>query len=168
MEITTSSGTQKNWKWYLRPLPEGKGNPEWILGGHSDQQVIKARRHALGGSGIGEKTAQENEDELSDEERRDLEQFAEDEELEDALTEIPEEINMDFHRLEREPRSTLYCLVKRSRAYHEQSGKKVRGWTLIGVGAPGTDPDNNPEALHMVLFPSFLQLKVKSVALINF
>jgi large subunit ribosomal protein L46 len=132
----------------LRPLPE-EDSPEWILGGESDQQVIKARRHAPEPK-MANKTAQEQEDELSDEEKRDLEQFAEEEELENAQTQLPEDINMDYHRLEREPQRTLYCLVKRSRVYHEQFGKAVRGWELMAAGAPGTDPDNNPEALHMV------------------
>jgi hypothetical protein len=132
----------------LRPLPE-EDAPEWILGGESDQQVIKARRHAPELEKV-RKLDEDQEDELSDDERRDLEQFAQEEDIEESESDLPDEINMDYHRLEREPQSTLYCLVKRSRAYHEQSGKEVRGWVLIGAGAPGRDPDNNPEGLHMV------------------
>jgi hypothetical protein len=133
----------------LRPLADDEDSTEWILGGESDQQVMKARRNAPDIEPA-QKSTTDQEDELTEEERRDLEQYAEGEELENALTELPEEINMDLHRLEREPQQTLYCLVKRSKAYHEQTGKAVRGWGLIGAKATGKDSDNNPEALHQV------------------
>jgi len=136
----------------LRPLPEEQG-PEWILGGKSDQQVIKARVMARKKSS--EKVNDEKvkktvaEEGLTDEERRDLEQYAA-EEVFEAVTEVPEVYERDFERLERQPKKTLYCLVKRSATYHESSGRAERGWGLIGAGAPGIDPDGRPEGLHLV------------------
>jgi hypothetical protein len=120
-------------------------SPEWILGGKSDEQVIKSR--ASNPQSDSKKTVAAEEDELTDEERRDLEQFAAEEELEDEVTELPREINLDLHRLEREPRQTLYCLVKRSRQYHERSGKAARRWGLIEAEAVVED---KVDGLHEV------------------
>jgi len=128
---------------------EDEEAPEYILGGTSDEQVMKSRMNAPPPQ-FNEK-AEEEEEELSDEEKRDLEQFAaEEEEFEDSETDLPDEVNLDLHRLERVPRETLYCLVKRSREYHKKSGKSVRGWGLIETEAPGVDSNNKVEGLHVV------------------
>jgi len=122
---------------------------EWILGGTSDEQVVRSREN-IPVQEVKENDLEEEED-LSDEEKRDLEQFAaEEEEFEESETELPDEINHDLHRLERAPRETLYCLVKKSREYHKKSGKSVRGWSLIEAEAPGIDNENKVEGLHMV------------------
>lgn len=85
--------------------------------------------------------------ELTDDEKRDLELYAQEEQIEGAIRDLPPEINADLHRLEREPQRTLYCIVKRSRAYHEWSGKRERGWQLIGMGAQS---ETGMEGLHVV------------------
>jgi 39S mitochondrial ribosomal protein L46 len=85
--------------------------------------------------------------ELTDDEKRDLELYAQEEEIEGAIRDLPPEINADLHRLEREPQRTLYCIVKRSRGYHEWSGKRERGWQLIGMGAQS---ETGLEGLHVV------------------
>lgn len=126
-------------------------SPEWIVGGTSDEQVMKSRKNAP--EPTTEKKAKVEVEEMSDEEKRDLEQYAAEEEAFDtANNELPEEVNMDFHRLEREPQQTLYCLVKPSRAHHQTMGKPERTWTLIAGNAPGWNPDNKVEmeGLHMV------------------
>jgi hypothetical protein len=130
---------------------EREGSEEWIIGGKSDEQVMKARRNAPPEANIRDNT-KETEEELTDEENRDLEQYAtEESEFEDSITELPEEINFDLHRLEREPQQTLYCLVKKSKEYHKRSGRLERGWSLIESEAPGVDPlTNEAEGLHEV------------------
>jgi 39S mitochondrial ribosomal protein L46 len=85
--------------------------------------------------------------ELTDDEKRDLELYAQEEQIEGAIRDLPPEINADLHRLEREPQRTLYCIVKRSRGYHEWSGKRERGWQLIGMGAQS---ETGIEGLHVV------------------
>jgi hypothetical protein len=121
---------------------------EWILGGTSDEQVIKSRTNLPEQQTKEEVAGQE---ELTDDEKRDLEQFAaEEEEFEDSEIELPEEVNLDLHRLERAPRETLYCLVRKSREYQQKSGKPVRTWSLIEAEAPGFDSQNKIEGLHMV------------------
>lgn len=136
----------------LRPFPDEEDKTEWILGGTSDQQVANARANAPNVLAT-QNASTEQEEELSDEEKRDLEQFAAEEELDDALTEIPAEVDNDLRRLERKPQQTLYCLVKRSKGFHEIFGKRKLEWELISVGAPGRNPANEQEALHMVRFP---------------
>jgi hypothetical protein len=118
--------------------------PEWIVGGKSDEQVMKARKNAP------ETTSADNSaeqvEEMSDEDRRDLEQLAAEEEAFDgASNELPEEINADLQRLEREPKQTLYCLVKPSRSQQQKLGTSVRSWSLIKGDAPGWNPDNKDE-----------------------
>jgi len=95
----------------------------------------------------GAKKGKRNSDELTDDDRRDLEQYAKEEKIEGAIRDLPPEINADFHRLEREPQRTLYCIVKRSRGYHEWSGKKERRWQLIGMGAQS---ETGTDGLHLV------------------
>jgi large subunit ribosomal protein L46 len=130
---------------------EGDGIQEWIIGGKSDEQILKARKNAPPETKVRNDT-KENEEELTDEEKRDLEQYAaEESEFEDSITELPEEINFDLHRLEREPQRTLYCLVKKSLESHKRSGRSERGWTLIESEAPGVDPlTHEAEGLHEV------------------
>ena len=93
------------------------------------------------------KKAKKNSDELTDDDKRDLEQYAQEEMIEGAIRDLPPEVNADLHRLEREPQRTLYCLVKRSRGYHEWSGKKERRWQLIGMGAQS---ETGTDGLHVV------------------
>jgi len=147
---------EKRWKQLHPTEPKVSGSgiirddqeeQEWILGGTSDEQIMKSRENMPPEE---KKESSIEEEELSDDEKRDIEQFTAEEELEDSISDVPQEINADLHRLEREPRQTLYCLVKRSQEYHKKSGKPVRNWTLIGTEAPGIDPDNNVEGLHLV------------------
>ena len=134
----------------LRPFPDDEDKTEWILGGVSDQQVMRVRRHApkIAPSDRPEK----NEDPMTEEEKRDLDQFAQSEELENATTEIPAQVNSDFHRLEREPKRTLYCLVKRSKEYNEQTGRAQRDFGLIGAPTIGKITATEHEPLHHVRF----------------
>lgn len=91
--------------------------------------------------------SKKNSEGLTDDEKRDLEQYAQEEKIEDATRDILPEFNADLHRLEREPQRTLYCIVKRSQGYHEWSGKKERRWQLIGMGAQS---ETGTEGLHVV------------------
>jgi hypothetical protein len=131
----------------------GEDTPEFIIGGKSDEQVMKARRNATVKKTEDEETTEEEVEEMSDEERRDLELYAAEEEaFDNTRNAVPAEINMDLHRIEREPQQTLYCLVKPSREHFEKMGKEVRSWSLIEGDAPGRNPDNKVEieGLHMV------------------
>jgi 39S mitochondrial ribosomal protein L46 len=134
----------------LRPTDDQ--SPEWIIGGKSDEQVLKSRIHAPKPTTPPETAElQEEKDDLTDGETRDLEQFAgKEQEIAHLQTEIPQEVNIDLHRLEREPRRTLYCLVKKSRMYHERTGKSVRGWGLIEGEVESADRGNKVEPLHEV------------------
>jgi hypothetical protein len=88
-------------------------------------------------------------DGLTEEERRDLEQYAaEEEELEYAATGVPDDVNSDRKRLEREPKQTLYCLVRKSQQYDVQIGKPVQKWSLIEGKIP--DDEGRIDGLHMV------------------
>jgi hypothetical protein len=132
----------------LRETDDEEDMPEWIVGGKSDEQVMKARANQRE-EDASDKTRKEQDD-LSDDEKKDLEQYAaEEDQFDEQKTELPEEINLDLHRLERHPNQTLYCLVKNSQEWHKKSGKPVRGWTLIQAEAPGIQGDK-VEGLHMV------------------
>jgi len=136
------------------PSETGERGPEWIVGGDHDTQVMSARENA--GPATPKKEKKVEEETLTDQERRDLEQYAEQEAgLQNEVKTVPGWINRDKHRLERHPEQTLYCLVKRSAAFHEMSGRTGRPkYTLIGDEALGFDEQNRPEGLHMVRFPS--------------
>ena len=118
---------------------------------------MAARKHSGPGMTRKEKVEEET---LTDEERRDLEQYAEQETgIQNQVKELPDRINMDPRRLERYPDQTLYCLVKRSKAFHEKSGKEgPRGYMLLGDEASGVDERNQPEGLHMVYLPYVIYL----------
>jgi 39S mitochondrial ribosomal protein L46 len=133
----------------LRESEDNKNMPEWIVGGKSDEQVMKARSNAPEPVLTTKQTKAR--EELSDEEKKDLEQYAaEEEEFDEARSELPEHINLDLHRIERQPRQTVYCLVRNSQEWHKKTGKPDRGWSLIEGLAPGVDPENKVEGLHMV------------------
>ena len=112
-----------------------------------ENNPTEPRRPAIEKKEKGAKKAKRNSDELTDDDKRDLEQYAQEEMIEGAIRDLPPEVNADLHRLEREPQRTLYCLVKRSRGYHEWSGKKERRWQLIGMGAQS---ETGPDGLHVV------------------
>jgi hypothetical protein len=127
-------------------VDEDEGQPEWIIGGTSDEQVLRTRLRAPPPTRAANE--EEEQEELSEDERRDLEMFAEEEEFDEAEREVDEEVNMDLHRIEREPEQTLYCLVKKSKAYHEKIGRPERGWSLIeGEAIHQVD---SVEGLHLV------------------
>lgn len=123
------------------------------MGGDKDTQVMAARKNAEAPT---LKKIEASEDEkLTDQERRDLEQYAEQEAgLQTEVKEVSGSINRDRHRLERHPEQTIYCLVKRSKDFHEESGRTGdRTYTLIGDEALGIDERGEPEGLHMVHSP---------------
>lgn len=131
-------------------LRDEDGSTEWIVGGRSDEQVMKARENAP--EPAERKVAEVKEEELTDEEKRDLEQYAaEEEEFDDAITKVPDMVNVNLQRLEREPQKTLYCLVKKSKESHRRSGRTQRGWSLIEIEASGVNPHTHEtEGLHVV------------------
>ena len=146
-DVTKTSGSG-----LLRDPPSdtGERGPEWIVGGERDSQVMAARKNAAAPT---PRIIQALEEEkLTDQERRDLEQYAEQEAgLQDLVTEVSDRVNRDRHRLERHPEQTIYCLVKRSKGFHELSGRTGdRRYTLIGDEALGIDEDGQLEGLHMV------------------
>jgi 39S mitochondrial ribosomal protein L46 len=127
--------------------PTSTGSPQWILGGTSDEQVMKARKNA---PPTVRNTENDDDDGLTDEERRDLEQFAaQEDEYEEMKTEVDSEIDLDFHRLERKPRETVYCLVKQSKELQLRSGKPAHPWGLPEAEAT-TGDHSQQEGLHMV------------------
>jgi hypothetical protein len=136
-----------------RPLDEDEpAEPEWIVGGKLDSQVMNSRRNGQAPTPGARRKRAGDEEELSDEERRDLEHYAEqDSEIGEQRIGMPDYINGDKKLLERHPEETLYCLVKRSKQFHEKSGRKgLRPWSLIGDEALGLDDHGNPEGLHIV------------------
>src|SRR5271170_4942549 len=95
----------------LRDPPDesGQRGPEWILGGNHDIQVMAARKNA--GAATPRKEKEVKEETLTDQERRDLEQYAEQEAgLQNDVKTLPRWINRDQRRLERHPEQTVYCL----------------------------------------------------------
>lgn len=132
------------------PHGEREDSPPWIIGGISDKQVINARRSSP--HTVARTKPDEDEEELTDQERRDLEQYASDaDEFASAQREVSDEVNADLRLLERRPDQTLYCLVKRSEEYHQKSGKPEQAWGLISAHAPGVNPTKHEqEGLHVV------------------
>ena len=156
-DITKTSGSG-----LLRDSPDesGQRGPEWILGGNHDIQVMAARKNA--GAAAPRKEKKVKEETLTDQERRDLEQYAQQEAgLLNEVKTLPRWINRDQRRLERHPEQTVYCLVKRSIPFHEKSGTMgPRKYTLIAEEALGFDEGHQPEGLHMVCFPLQSQVDI--------
>jgi hypothetical protein len=139
----------------IRPRAE-EDEPEWFVGGSSDANVMEVRHdNAMRVQEVGNKSPDEEKIESKlelareEEEDDDLEGYSE-EEVAIGGVDIPEEIRLDYHRLEREPSQTLYCIVKRSATYHTKSGRIIRGWELPSCEAIGRDENHELEGLHMV------------------